>query len=146
VRELSSLEECVDKGLLRKVPPSKNKAVESLKKAQVMLEEARANLNSMRINSAVIMAYLAIFNAAKAILFKDGFREKSHACVARYLENKYAQKGKISFEHIELLDRFRSSRHATQYDVSYYPSKKEAEQMIDFAKDFIGKIENILKE
>lgn len=146
MRELSSLEDCIDKGLLRRVPSSKNKAAESLKKAKVMLEEARANLNSMRINSAVIVAYLAIFNAAKAVLFRDGYREKSHACVARYLESKYAQKGKISFEHIALLDRFRSSRHATQYDVSYYPSKKEAEQMMDFAKDFIGKIENILKE
>lgn len=110
-----------------------------------MLEEARGNLDAMRINSAVIVAYLAMFNAAKAILFKDGFREKSHACVARYLENRYAQRGEISFEYIELLDRFRSSRHATQYDVSYYPNKKEAEQMIGFAEEFINKIENILK-
>jgi len=145
VKELNSLEECINKGLLRKVPPSKGKAMESLKKAKIMLEEARGNLDAMRINSAVIVAYLAMFNAAKAILFKDGFREKSHACVARYLENRYAQRGEISFEYIELLDRFRSSRHATQYDVSYYPNKKEAEQMIGFAEEFINKIENILK-
>ena len=145
MKELNSLEECINKGLLRKVPPSKGKAMESLKKAKIMLEEARGNLDAMRINSAVIVAYLAMFNAAKAILFKDGFREKSHACVARYLENRYAQRGEISFEYIELLDRFRSSRHATQYDVSYYPNKKEAEQMIGFAEEFINKIENILK-
>lgn len=133
------------KGLLRKVPPSNSKAIESLKKAKTILKEARDNLNSKRINSAVVMSYLAMFNAAKSLLYRDGFREKSHNCVVRYLESKYAQLGKISFEHIELLDRFRSSRHATQYDVSYYPSEKEAKEMIDFAEEFIKKIEELLE-
>ena len=112
MKVLISFEECLKQDLLRKIPASKRKAYGSLKKAKILLDESKDSLGSDRLNSAVITAYLSMFSAAKSLLFKNGFREKSHACVSRYLEKKYSKK--IKPEFIELFDRFRSSRHDTQ--------------------------------
>jgi uncharacterized protein (UPF0332 family) len=139
---LIELEECFNKGLLRKIPPSREKAKESLEKAITFLDEADANLEENRIPSTTIMAYLAMFNSARALLFKDGYREKSHACVARYVEEKYGDK--ISQEAIDLLDRYRSIRHMVQYDESYFPTEEEAREMMEFAKKFVETVRKII--
>ncbi len=135
---------CLDMGLLRRIPPSTEKAKQSLEKARELLGEAKGNLMEERYNTVVIISYLSIFNAARSLLFKDGFRERSHACVARYLEEKY--KKEIPKTMIRILDRYRTSRHNTQYDVAYYSSKDEAEGILKFSKEFIERVENILDD
>ena len=82
---------CAEQGLLRKIAPSKTQAEEQLKKAGVLLSEAKTALASGMPNSAVINGYSAMLDAARAVLFRDGWREKSHACVAAYLRAKYAK-------------------------------------------------------
>lgn len=124
------------------MPASREKALQSVEKSKELLAEARDSLEDHRINSAVIVSYLAIFHAARAVLFKDGFREKSHECIVRYLEEKY--KGKIEKNQVEMLDKFKSERMHTQYDVSYSPNEEEAEKMIEFSEEFIETIEQFL--
>lgn len=138
-----SLEDCIKRGLIRKTLPSKENASRTLEKSATLLEEAEENLKSGRINSAVIVSYLSMFNAFRSLLFRDGWREKSHICVARYVEAEYARKGKIGMELIELFDRFRSSRHAVQYSAEYLPSKEEAGNMISTAEIIIKEVRRL---
>ncbi|MCP8321946.1 MAG: HEPN domain-containing protein, partial [archaeon] len=44
---------------------------------------------------SIIASYNTVFHAARALLFKDGIKEKSHWAVARYLEYEYVNKGKL---------------------------------------------------
>lgn len=90
-----SYSDCLREGLLRKIPPSKDKATQSLKKAWEWLKEAENSLKGDAFNSSILSSYMVMFHAARTILFLDGFREKSHACVARYLEEKYVTTGKL---------------------------------------------------
>lgn len=39
----------------------------------------------------------------------------------------YVKKGRLEREWIDLLDRLRETRHADQYDVSYFATREEAE-------------------
>jgi len=133
--------ECVKKGLLKRVPASREKALQSIKKSKQLFEEAKINFKDDRINSVVIVAYLALFHAARALLFRDGFREKSHECIIRYLEEKYPE---IKSEEIELLEKYKAERTHTQYDVSYNPNEEQAEKMLAFTKKFIETIEEIV--
>ena len=87
--------DCIEKGLLRKIPASSDKAKQSIKKAEKWLEEARKTLNGKAFDSSVLASYMVMFHSARAILFHDGYREKSHACVARYLEEKYVKTGEL---------------------------------------------------
>lgn len=142
MRELIDLKECIEKGLLRRIPASREKAIQSIEKAKTLLAEAKADLEAGQLNSAIIVSYLSIFHAARSLLFKDGYREKSHECIIRYLEEKYA--GKISRKTIELLDKFKSERTQTQYDTRYFPTEEKAERMISFAEKFIQGIEETI--
>ena len=90
--------ECLRKELLRKIPKSGSKAEQSTKTAYKWLEEAEINLINKSFNSCLLSSYLAMFHSARAILWFDGFREKSHACIGRYLEAIYVKKGLLKQE------------------------------------------------
>lgn len=139
---LIDLEECLAKGLLRRITPSREKAFGCIDKAKSLLGEAKFDLENDQINSAVIVGYASLFDAARAILFRDGYREKSHACVVRYLEAKYSED--IPRDTILLLDRYRTCRHDTQYDVTYFPTAEEAKSVVVFAEGFIEKVKKIV--
>jgi uncharacterized protein (UPF0332 family) len=132
-------------GLLRKIPPSKDKATQSLKKAKEWLKEAENSLKGDAFNSSILASYMVMFHAARTLLFLDGFREKSHACVARYLEEKYVKTGKLDKRWIELLDHSREIRHNDQYDLSFFSTKEEAEKALKSAEDFLVAIKCLFK-
>jgi len=83
-----NLDRLIKLGLIRKIPKSRLKAKESIKTAESWLIEAENNFVNKTFRSCVLSSYLAMFHAARATLFADGFREKSHFAVARYLEDK----------------------------------------------------------
>jgi len=139
-------EDCVREGLLRNIPPSKEKADGSIRAANKWLEEAEKGLKNETLNSSVLSSYLAMFHAARAILFFDGFREKSHYCIARYLEEKYVKNNLLESKWIELLDHYRELRHNSQYDISFFTSKNEAESSLKTAKGFVERVSILLKK
>jgi len=87
---------------------------------------------------------MVMFHAARAILFFDGWREKSHACVARYLEEKYAKAGKLERKWVELLDLHREIRHDDQYDLSFFSTKEDAEKALQSAREFLERMRKLL--
>lgn len=87
------LSECLRSGLLREAPASAQKADQSLKAADDWLGEAEVAAKAGIWRTVIMSAYMAMFHSARAILFRDGFREKSHACIGRYLEGHYAARG-----------------------------------------------------
>lgn len=137
-------ESCIEGGLLRSMPPSKEKADGSRKAAEKWLEEAQNGLDSGTFNASILSAYLAMFHAARAILFLDGFREKSHYCIARYLEEKYVRSGRLESKWIELLDHYRELRHNSQYDISFLTSEEEADATLKSAKGFVERMGKII--
>ena len=138
------LDSCIAQGLLRKMAPSGQQAGEQLKKAGVLLAESKLALASDSPNSAVICAYSAMLDAARAVLFRDGWREKSHACVAKYLEAKYLKE--LGSGTVALFDEYRDKRHKTMYSGDYYPGMEEARRVVLFAEKFIKSVEKLLKK
>lgn len=136
------LNECMQKGLIRKFHPSQQKAEACITKSKTLLLEAQAELKDRRYNSATIMGYVVLLNLCRAILFRDGYRERSHACTTRYLEEKY--KGIIKQEDIELLDHYRETRHEVQYEAEYLAGEEDAKQIVQFAETFLKQIEKII--
>ena len=136
--------DCLEKGLLKKIPPSKEKAFSSIKKAGNWLKEADKTLKSKAFDSSVLASYMAFFHSARAVLFFDGFREKSHACVARYLDEKYVRTDRLEKKWVELLDYHRETRHSDQYDLSFYCTQQEADNALDSAIKFHERIKILL--
>lgn len=136
--------DCIEKGLLRKLPASEDNAVRSITKAESWLKEAEKSFQGEAYDSSVLSSYLAMFHSARAILFIDGYREKSHACVARYLEEQYVSKKKLEKKWVELLDHHREIRHNDQYDLSFYSSVEEAKEAFESAGQFLKRMKHLL--
>ena len=135
---------CIEKGLLKKLPASKDNAIRSINKAKSWLKEAEKSFQGEAYDSSVLSSYLAMFHSARAILFLDGYREKSHACVARYLEEQYVSKKKLEKKWVELLDHHREIRHNDQYDLSFYSSDEEAKEAFESAEQFLQRMKHLL--
>jgi uncharacterized protein (UPF0332 family) len=141
-----SINRLLEEGLIRKIPPSKDKAAESIRTAESWLKEASNNLSSNALRSCIISSYLAMFHSARGILFADGFREKSHFAVARYLENRYANQGKLEEKWIALLDHFRETRHDDQYSTTFFVTEDDAESALESAKEFVKRMKELAEK
>ena len=145
MRDLKSIDDCFERGLLRRVEPSRTKSEQSLLSARDWLSEAEKNLEAGAFRSAVSSAYLAVFHSARAVLFRDGVREKSHYCIGLYLQ-KYVEEGSLEDDWPMLFDRIRSVRHADQYSFMAKPTEEEVHEGIDLAERFIERMEKLLGE
>jgi uncharacterized protein (UPF0332 family) len=56
---------------------------------------------------AVVSVYTAMFHAARAILFRDDIKERSHICVIQYIKEKYPH----LTEYANALDSYREQAH-----------------------------------
>lgn len=139
-----SYRDCVREGLLRAVEPSLENARASLSAADSWLTEAGTNLDGKALNSSLMASYLAMFHAARAVLIRDGIREKSHYCIARYLEAKYAEKDMLEPVWIRHLDQCRELRHADQYDTGFHATKDEAAEALKMATGFVDRMKRLL--
>jgi len=144
VNPLTRLDECYERGLLRKVAPSNEKAVQSLAQAREWVIEAGYDCDAGAVRSALIAAYMGYFHAARAIIIRDGIREKSHYCIGVYLES-YREAGLLEDEWVLQFDHMRGLRQDDQYSLDARPTPEEVRQAISDAKRFIERMDLLLK-
>ncbi len=140
---LTELEDCFTKELLRTVPPSRDKAHESLRMAGAYLEETKQVFRAGSCRLSMSGVYMALFHAARAVLYRDGIREKSHYCIGRYLET-YVTSGRIDGKWVIFFDRIRKKRESNQYSFDVPPSNEEIEGMLVLTEQFIGIIKDVI--
>lgn len=143
MRILTKLDECFARGELRPVPPSGEKAIESLRAARAFLAESEqaARTGSYRLATGGI--YMAWFHAARAVLFRDGIREKSYFCIGRYLKT-YVSSGRLDGKWVAMFDRIRVKRSENQYSFEVPPAREEIDGLLVLAEEFIAVIEELL--
>lgn len=91
---------------------------------------------------AVIQAYYAIFHAARALLFKSGYREKSHSALKIAIKTLYIETGVLSNDTYNALERGMSLREMADYKETY--SQSGAENLIQSVVAALKEIENKL--
>ncbi len=138
------LEDCTREGLLRRTKPDPRKAVRSLEIAKLRLEEAEASLKGDIFSGSLILSYTAMFHAARGLLFRDGWVEKSHVCLLAYLRERYVRVGKLEQRYLSMLDASRIERHETLYGLEATISREDAGHALSKAKEFVSKIAEIL--
>jgi len=139
------LKECFEKRLLRRERPDLEKSKRSMEVAETKLNEAEKALSHKLFDATIILAYTAMFHAARAILFKDGIVEKSHICLIEYLREKYVNNGKLSEATMNTLDTLRIDRHETLYGLEVKNDEKEAKYSLEKATEFLATIKRLIK-
>ncbi|TAN44049.1 MAG: HEPN domain-containing protein [Nitrospirae bacterium] len=142
-----NINECFEKRLLKKGRPDMLKSKKALEISVKTLVKAKRLLKHGFHSEAIITAYTAMFQSARALLFKDGIFERSHFCVIEYLKEHYAKKHLLSQDYLHSIDTYRIQRHEALYgleEISY--EKTEVEDAIEKAEKFIKVISKIVSD
>ena len=123
--------------------PDQNEITQLLQLAKRDLNTARRNLEEAP-DWAYSIAYNSILQASRALMFFTGFRPRGseqHATVVEFVEERLGS----TFEaQVKLFDQMRRKRHRVIYEASGLVSRKEAEQVIEFAEKFGAQITEII--
>jgi uncharacterized protein (UPF0332 family) len=141
-----SYEELLSKGLIKPitVSPLQVKSRLDLARRDIKAAHTMAATDS---DWAYSMAYNAILQATRALMFANGFRPASgpaqHKTAVLFAETALGESFK---DEIYLFEKMRSKRHKVTYDVTGLISKDEAAQALEFAVRFLEKIELLLAD
>jgi len=140
-----NIEECFEKGLLKKEKPDIEKSHKSIEIAKHKLGIAKKLFGLSIFEETITNSYSVMFHSARSLLFKEGIKEKSHYGLFVYLKENYSDKLEKRF--INELNALRLERHEINYGLEKPEIKvSEAEQVIKIAEDFISAVEKILQK
>ena len=146
--------------------PNLHKVPINMERAKQHIDKARNNLRAMKLmfdndlfDWAIICGYYAMYHAVLASLLKIGIRATAHYCAIAAFKEFYVKRGKVKPEYIgyiqkakqleqkyaETLDKAQENRVIEQCGVELI-TNDDAEWIIEDAKDFVLKIEEILAE
>lgn len=137
-----NLKDCFEQGLLRRDPLPKDVLKKEMTISTRFLQSAEICLEQKIYDMSIISCYSAVFHAARAVLFKDGIRERSHVCLIIYIREKYDELA----VHARTMDIYRRSRHNACYSIDIEFTRDDALLGIDAAKDMIEAIKDIVDD
>lgn len=144
--------------------PNLLKAPVNTQRAQQHIDKAHHNLRAMKLmfdndlfDWTIICGYYAMYHAVLAALYRIGIRATAHYCALAAFKEFYVKRGKVKPEYVtyikrakqleqkysESLDKAQENRVVEQYGIEVI-SNDDAEWIIEDAKDFVLKIEEVL--
>ncbi len=136
-----SLQDCFERGLLRKTGIEREKIENSFKLARHFLERARGNFHEDYFDVTFLLAYMSMFHTARALLFSKGYKERSHYCLSVFLKKEFGGNEELT-RFLDILDSYRMSRHAIQYSGELC-SEVDAREAIDDASEFLKVVKGL---
>ena len=142
---MNEVDACFEKGLLKKTAKSKRLALQDLAQAEFFLNESFDLINFKKKEMAAIAMYNAAFHAARALLYLNGVKERSHYCLQKYLEERFGKVGLLDSEDLSLFDLLRGIRQEIQYNVSKVKFEENLNELYDKTEKFIEKTKKIVE-
>mgnify|MGYP001607096388 FL=1 len=140
--EVRNVKDCFRLRILRKIKPDKEKAKKSLEIAEKSLGEAERAVAYKIYEFVILKAYMAMFHASRALLYKDGIQEKSHYAIYVYLKETHSKE--IPINVLNLLNIHRTERHEALYGLEYNPNKEDAITALEDSRIFLDHIKRLL--
>ncbi len=142
---------------LQKVPVSAERAQQHIEKAHHNLRAMKLMFDNDLFDWTIVCGYYAMYHGVLASLYKIGVRATAHYCALAAFKEFYVKRGTVKPEFVtyikrakqleqkysESLDKAQENRVVEQYGVEII-TNDDAEWVIEDAKDFVLKIEEIL--
>jgi uncharacterized protein (UPF0332 family) len=138
-----AFEECLKKRKIIAFPWAKGFVKRELAAAKDDLTEAKDRLRNGRYKYATINSYYSIFHAARALLYTQGYRERSHHCLSVAMEELFVKTGKMNNRFIKIFKNSMSLIESADYSSSF--SMESAIINISNAQEFFDMTAKLLK-
>lgn len=139
---MSKVDELIRKGKLKRAVISKEMYEKEFNISGKDLSAARKSFEDENYKWATIQAYYAIFHAVRALIYKAGIREESHAALKTALKELYVDAGILSAKTHSTFERGMDLREMADYKETY--SKNGAEALITDVHKAIEEIHYML--
>lgn len=138
-------EDLLNRGMIKPFATGTAQSASRLALAKRDIKAAEAMLAIDR-DWAFSMAYNAVLQATRALMFANGFRpvagEGQHKTAVEFAEIALGEK---FHDDIYIFDKMRSKRHRVIYDALGLVSLEEARQAFAFAVRFVKEVEQLLE-
>ena len=142
---------------LKKVAVNKDRVHQHIDKAHRNLRAMKMMFDNDLFDWTVICGYYAMYHAVLAALLNIGIRATAHYCAIAAFKKFFVEKGKVAPEYMayikkakhleqkyaDTLEKAQEERVIEQYGVEIL-TNDDAEWMIEDAKDFVLKMEEVL--
>ena len=135
-------EQCLESRKIVSFARGKKLVKKELLVAKSDLADARAGHGNERYKWSTIQGYYAMFHAARALVYSQDYREKSHYCLAVALKALFVDEGKIDAQLVRDFLNAMNLREAADYEAEF--SQSGAKAVIASAEKFIQKAAAIL--
>ena len=128
----------------RIIPFARGKGLvkKELSVARSDLSDAKIGYENERYKWSTIQGYYAMFHAARALVSSQGYREKSHYCLAVALRALFVDDRKMDAQLVRDFLNAMNLREAADYEAEF--SKSGAKAVIASVEKFIEKATAIL--
>lgn len=120
---------------------SQEMILKELDAAQTDLQDAQDSLQSNKFKWATIQSYYSMFHSVRALLYKKGYREKSHYALFLAIRELYSKELETSL--INQFEEGMALRQEADYGLKF--SKTGALETIDGAEKILSKVKESLK-
>ncbi len=141
-RNTIRLKDCFNNGMLKKIAPDLRSAGKSMELSMSYIEDAEKNVSMECYRIVMISGYTAMFHAGRAIMFRDGVKERSHECIPLYIKEIYPALEVTA----NLLDSYRKMRHETLYGLESEITPDDAKAALNAAKIIYDNIDRFLND
>lgn len=139
---MMDLEECLEKGLLKRIKVDKERIKKELGEGRRDFLDAQASFKARKFKWTIIQCYYSIFHSARALLFSFGFKERSHVALSVFLED-LVKRGRLESKYSNDFKGAMFTRENADYRAEY--SRERAEKLIGIAKEFNRRMNKLVK-
>ena len=143
-RVSSELRRLLDEGKITRFHASLEMVEKEVKAASDDLKTAEESLARGDIKWATVQGYYAFFHAVKALVYRGGYREKSHRALLTALEVLYIKDRRVQRRHLDALRNAMNLRESADYGMTY--SQDGAKAIVSDAKKFLEVVDAILNQ
>ncbi len=136
------------------------KALWALSENEKVKEEMGISSDYEGYDWIIVSSYYSMYHAALSAIASIGFKSNNHMATIYLLHYHFVLKGKLEKKYVDYLEKARTleekyismikrakrTRETAQYSVEESFGRKEAENMIRMATEFVNRIDEMLSE
>jgi uncharacterized protein (UPF0332 family) len=139
---MNEFERCIKEHHLLKIKATKEMIDKEITSAEYDFLRSKESIRDEDYKWASVQAYYSMFHAAKALVLKKGYREKSHYCLIVAIRELYVKDDIMNDELADTLELCMHLRHDADYGLIY--DKESAETAIRYAQQFLSVAKKLL--
>lgn len=137
-------QDCLARKKITAFPRAKGLVSKEIKQAESDYSFAKDSFERGIYKWSIIQSYYSMFHSARALLYKQGYRERSHYCLIVAMRDLYVDKGFLSHRLVESFQLGKTLRENADYYGEF--SKDAASQMLEDTNEFLETAKKLVKE